>query len=236
MRGCGTTLVRSISRNDTVLPEGSPTPKSPKFSVCAGEEATLHCCIAYEQRCSRSFQTEWLSSRHIQPPPPLSSCFHCVVSLLPPRFQNKSIKKTTSGVTDARVYIRIMKLPHTMPFTINLNSDLFHFLFLRTRSLFVWSWTRTKSTTCWRRWPTSRRASTASSTTRSRTLLCGTETVPVPADRLRAGCLAVSWLHIQTVGPTGRHCVIVFDHLERDEDSATRDIKGAECGPKWIFV
>ena len=33
---------------------------------------------------------------------------------------------------------------------------------LRTRSLCVWSLTRPKSTRCWRRWPTSSRASTAS--------------------------------------------------------------------------
>lgn len=61
---------------------------------------------------------------------------------------------------------RLWSLTCTMPFKINLNSDLLHFLFLRTRSLFVWSWTRKKSTTCWRRWLTSRRALTASSTTR----------------------------------------------------------------------
>lgn len=35
-------------------------------------------------------------------------------------------------------------------------------LSLRTRSLCVWSLTRPKSTRCWRRWPTSSRASTAS--------------------------------------------------------------------------
>lgn len=102
----------------------------------------------------------------------LQTAVVCVA--LSKRFQNKSPKKQhRESLMRAYIYMLLWNsytlsdcgpLTCTMPFKIN--SDLLHLLFLRTRSLFVWSWTRKKSTTCWRRWPTSRRASTASSTTR----------------------------------------------------------------------
>lgn len=50
--------------------------------------------------------------------------------------------------------------------------SLTHVTVLRTLSLFAWSWTRRKSAMCWGRWPTSRRASTASFIARRTSWVC----------------------------------------------------------------